>query len=163
MRRGQAALEFLTTYGWALLVILVMVGAIAYFGILKPDTLLPERCQVSPGFTCEDYIIMSSFQVIEFRLKQNFEQTIYFNGSQCTYEGASPSLRMPGSASLPDAPYNTWSPRTSIIIRCPVPVANLPLSAHRGNKLKIAYNISYQTSASGYPHIARGEMYAVVQ
>lgn len=42
-KRGQAAMEFLMTYGWAILVVLAAVGALAYFGVLSPDTLLPER------------------------------------------------------------------------------------------------------------------------
>jgi len=33
-KKGQAALEFLMTYGWAFLVILVMIGALAYFGFI---------------------------------------------------------------------------------------------------------------------------------
>ena len=31
--RAQAALEFLMTYGWAILVVLVSIGALAYFGV----------------------------------------------------------------------------------------------------------------------------------
>jgi hypothetical protein len=60
MRKGQAALEFLTTYGWAILVILVMIGAIAYFGIINPDKFLPTRCIVSPEFNCQDFQALSS-------------------------------------------------------------------------------------------------------
>ena len=37
MRKAQAALEFLTTYGWAFIVILIMIGALAYFGVLNPS------------------------------------------------------------------------------------------------------------------------------
>lgn len=33
-RRGQAAMEFLMTYGWAILVVLAAVAALAYFGVL---------------------------------------------------------------------------------------------------------------------------------
>jgi len=36
-KKGQAIFEFFITYGWAFLVILVMIGALAYFGILSPD------------------------------------------------------------------------------------------------------------------------------
>ena len=50
--RGQAALEFLTTYGWAVLVLLVMVASLSNFGILSPDRFLPERCLVGGGFSC---------------------------------------------------------------------------------------------------------------
>jgi nicotinamide riboside transporter PnuC len=36
-KKSQAFLEFLTVYGWAFLVILVMIGALAYFEILSPS------------------------------------------------------------------------------------------------------------------------------
>lgn len=57
MRRGQAALEFLTTYGWAFLVILVMIGALAYFGVINPNQFLPERCTFQQEFTCEEALL----------------------------------------------------------------------------------------------------------
>jgi len=55
MKRGQAAMEFLMTYGWAILVLLVMVGALSYFGILNPNKVVPERCFFGAGFNCKDY------------------------------------------------------------------------------------------------------------
>lgn len=36
MKRGQAAMEWLETYGWAILVVLAAIGALAYFGVLTP-------------------------------------------------------------------------------------------------------------------------------
>lgn len=56
-KRGQAALEFLTTYGWAFLIILVMIGAFAYFDILNPQRLFPGKCQFQVGITCDQYKI----------------------------------------------------------------------------------------------------------
>lgn len=41
-RKAQAAMEFLMTYGWAILVVLLAIGALAYFGVLDPGRLLPE-------------------------------------------------------------------------------------------------------------------------
>lgn len=40
------------TYGWAILVVLAAVGALAYFGVLSPDKFLPEKCILEPGLTC---------------------------------------------------------------------------------------------------------------
>ncbi len=42
-KKGQAAMEFLMTYGWAILVVLAAIAALAYFGVLSPSNLLPER------------------------------------------------------------------------------------------------------------------------
>ncbi len=56
-KSGQAALEFLMTYGWAILVVLVVIGALAYFGVLSPSALLPEKCTITTGLNCADHIV----------------------------------------------------------------------------------------------------------
>ncbi|MBD3163914.1 hypothetical protein GF323_01830 [Candidatus Woesearchaeota archaeon] len=43
--KSQAGMEFLLTYGWAIIVVLVVISALAYFGVLTPERSLPERCQ----------------------------------------------------------------------------------------------------------------------
>ena len=54
-KRGQAAMEFLMTYGWAILVVLAAIGALAYFGVLSPDRFLPEKCTMPSGIACLDF------------------------------------------------------------------------------------------------------------
>ncbi len=53
-KKGQAAMEFLMTYGWAILVVLVVIGALAYFGVLNPSNLLPEKCTFPLQLSCRD-------------------------------------------------------------------------------------------------------------
>lgn len=36
MKKGQAAIEFLFTYGWAILVVLAAIGTLAYFDVISP-------------------------------------------------------------------------------------------------------------------------------
>lgn len=58
MRKGkkaQAAMEFLMTYGWAILVVLVAIGALAYFGVLNPARFLPASCTLMPGLSCTNF------------------------------------------------------------------------------------------------------------
>jgi len=54
-KKSQAAMEFLMTYGWAILVVLVAIGALAYFGVLSPDKFLPAKCQLPSGIACTDF------------------------------------------------------------------------------------------------------------
>ncbi|MEK6868878.1 MAG: hypothetical protein AABX74_01500, partial [Nanoarchaeota archaeon] len=57
--KAQAALEFLTTYAWAFLVIIIMIGALAYFGVLSPSKLLPDRCNFGPEVGCnKDFLVV---------------------------------------------------------------------------------------------------------
>jgi hypothetical protein len=60
MKKGQAAMEFLMTYGWAILVVLVAIGALAYFGVLNPGRFLPSSCTVAPGIGCDDFKVSAA-------------------------------------------------------------------------------------------------------
>jgi len=53
-KKAQAAMEFLMTYGWAILVVLAAIGALAYFGVLSPGNLLPQKCEFSSGVDCTE-------------------------------------------------------------------------------------------------------------
>jgi hypothetical protein len=58
--KGQAALEFMMTYGWAILVVLAAIGALSYFGILNPARFTPDTCLASSGFACPGKPIVNS-------------------------------------------------------------------------------------------------------
>ena len=51
-KKSQAAMEFLMTYGWAILVVLAAIAALAYFGVLSPEKFLPQKCILQPGLAC---------------------------------------------------------------------------------------------------------------
>ena len=52
-------MEFLMTYGWAILVVLAAIGALAYFGVLKPQQFMPDQCILVPGVACLDFKVSS--------------------------------------------------------------------------------------------------------
>jgi hypothetical protein len=54
MRKGQAALEFLMTYGWAILAVIVAIAALAYFTGTH-QKFLPSVCTVRAPFSCVEY------------------------------------------------------------------------------------------------------------
>lgn len=86
---SQAALEFLMTYGWSILVVLVGIAALAYSGVLSPDKFLPEKCVLPVGITCLDYKV-ESYRVILVLQNAQGEQMIIdsvavsANNQQCS-------------------------------------------------------------------------------
>ena len=60
MEKGQAALEFIMTYGWAILAVLLSIGALAYFGVLNPSIFLPSSCTLMQGLGCDEFIVDAS-------------------------------------------------------------------------------------------------------
>lgn len=57
---AQAALEFMVTYGWALLAILAITGILAYYGLLDFSRYLRDYCDFGPQLECVDYQLYSS-------------------------------------------------------------------------------------------------------
>ena len=74
-KKSQAALEFLTTYAWAFLVIIIMIAALAYFGILQPSKILPSRCNFGSEIRCVDYRIDDA-GTFNLRLQNNLGEPI---------------------------------------------------------------------------------------
>lgn len=87
-KKAQSALEFLTTYGWAFLVILIMIGALSYFGVLDPSRFLPEKCVFGVGIGgCLDQGILGNN--LQFLLVNNFGKDVYLQGANITVTGTS--------------------------------------------------------------------------
>ena len=69
-KKGQAAMEFLMTYGWAILVVLIAIGALVYFGVTRPERFMPEKCTLSTGsgLFCDEFTSSSSANTITLRI-----------------------------------------------------------------------------------------------
>ncbi len=50
--RGQAASEYLITYGWALLVLFIVISFVLATGMLSPASLISEECNIGPTLPC---------------------------------------------------------------------------------------------------------------
>jgi len=88
-KRAQAAMEFLTTYGWALLVVLIIIAGLAYMGILNPDRYLPDRAELGPGLYVNAMGVNES-DIVLF-VQNGLGRTAYnfqINASQCANSDA---------------------------------------------------------------------------
>ena len=65
--KAQAAMEFLMTYGWAILVVLIIIGALAVFGVLSPSTLLPEKCTFPVSLSCLDHTVTPTYVAVSLQ------------------------------------------------------------------------------------------------
>lgn len=68
-KRGQAAMEFLMTYGWAILAAAVVIAALAAFGVFTPGKFVAARCTVSAPFGCTEHSADASDGIISMGLQ----------------------------------------------------------------------------------------------
>ena len=55
MKRGQAALEFLMTYGWAILIVVVVVAALFAMNVFNPGAFIGETASGFASFTASGW------------------------------------------------------------------------------------------------------------
>lgn len=78
LRKGQAAIEFLMTYGWALLVIVVVIGAMVYL-VGDPKGMAPDSCVIAPGISCEAFQVSASGSSVFVRMQNGLGSSITGN------------------------------------------------------------------------------------
>ena len=94
MLKLQSAIEYLTTYGWAILIIAVALVALFELGIFNRAP--PTQCILEGGFGCSDYYLTTN-GVLVFNLEQQTTNPVNITGIAC-YEN---STLLPGQK-----PYN---------------------------------------------------------
>ncbi|MBS3105971.1 hypothetical protein J4234_06990 [Candidatus Woesearchaeota archaeon] len=159
-RKSQAALEFLTTYAWAFIVILIVVAAISYFGILRPQKILPDRCNFNVGFDCQSYTagLAGNFNL---RLRNGLGQTITVTGISLSTEAATGLSGC--TIATPTLPYTNWA--SGNITDLTWSACNFAGSGFaRGDKAKIFVRMDYFDTKAGsvYAHIAEGEIFTTI-
>jgi hypothetical protein len=89
MRKGQTAMEYLMTYGWAILIIMVVLAVLFYLGVLNPAGLTPNQCTFPAGVTCVTYKLMANTGQLVLDLGQGTGKTIRVTGVYCTSNSTS--------------------------------------------------------------------------
>ncbi|MBI2659247.1 hypothetical protein HYX05_04085 [Candidatus Woesearchaeota archaeon] len=157
--KSQAALEFLTTYGWAFLIIIIMIGVLAYFGVLSPSKLLPNRCNFGPEFSCLSYQISATDSTFKLRLKNGLAEPINVELISLSTEGATAySGCTPSGFSIP---FNSWKAgNTTDFVWTGCTGGGLVA----GEKGKVLVTIRYHPVLSGdaYSSEVKGEVFSSV-
>lgn len=136
MKRGQSALEYLVTYGWAILAIVIIAGVLWYFGIFNPSRFVGgKQCGGFSSFICQDFTVNTA-GALTIVLNNDVGSTIQ-NVNMTT--GASGWSCVPTTVSA-----NANTTCTAIGVTSAGTAGN--------NYNQITVTVSYQDSASGLTH-----------
>ncbi len=150
MKKGQAAMEFLMTYGWAILVVLAAIAALAYFGVLSPARFLPERCDFPAGLTCVDKaVIAGSTNTITMAIRNNVGDSVNItsasvpSGDNC---GTVSSMTIGGVAPPVTVTNNQL---VTVVITCSADLV-------ADNRIKSDITLNYLKMETGLTHPSAG-------
>ena len=156
-RKAQAALEFIMTYGWAILVVLVAVGALAYFGVLSPDRFLPNKCTLQSGIACLDFLVEDATGVVG---PDQFGRVTLSLTNSLGYDLSLVSVDVGNCGDTSAAPISMSNgDRTQFVISC---VAGQVITAGT-SKFNQYVNLSYTVTDTGIAHHNIGQITARVE
>jgi len=153
-RKAQAAMEFLMTYGWAILVVLAAIGALAYFGVLSPDKMLPEKTTfMAPLANIDNAVITASNRQIQVVVQNNLGVTALIANGTTGVSGTADCATVTGFTAVPNTVPN--GEKITLTWTCAGPFT-------AGSKFKSDLTFTYQNTFSGQSHPHTGSITAKV-
>ncbi|MFC1697660.1 hypothetical protein ACFL1H_04980 [Nanoarchaeota archaeon] len=147
-KKGQAAMEFLMTYGWAILVVIGIIAALAYFGVLSPGKLIPDKCIAEPPIgVCHEYQVAEN------------EITIILRNSGTSVDVDSVSITGSSTCTtiVEDLADDRWDNNELMELTLTGCTYGL------GEKAQVTFDIGYTEVGKTLPHIYSGELSGTVE
>jgi hypothetical protein len=141
-KKGQSAMEYLMTYGWAILVVLIALGALFALGVFNPETA--NTCSGGGPIVCSDVQARVSDSSVEFVMGATgtSSATGPAAGSLVlSVAGASVTCTLPGAA--PDVPTVAGN---TLVYTCPVGAGDI------GESFGGSATITYRLQGSSLDH-----------
>jgi hypothetical protein len=182
MRKGQTAMEYLMTYGWAILIIMVVVAVLFYLGVFNLGSTI-SQCTFPPGFTCVANKLQAGTAKLYLKIGQGTGHNIMITGINCTQNTDTSAMTKgayiyyPNYAPVPAASNNinmssgasgviadsigvnattSGAPANSTLIICSLTDGTKPGDVGIGSTYNGKIYINYTETDTGLPRIAVG-------
>jgi len=152
------------TYGWAILVVLIAIGALAYFGVLNPARFLPNSCTLFPGLACTDFRVDEDggdpFGSITLIIRNGIGDALDMSEVKILVDGGSICI----GVTLLDGDTLIAGPGADLADGA---LGNLTMMDCQlgsvGDRFKADVEIIYTTGTSGLQHVRTGAIVAQVE
>jgi len=181
--KAQASIEFLSTYGWAFMIILLMIGTVSYFGISNPDVFISEKCVFPEDITCVDFFASSialdsteDVGLLVLTMRQSTGRSVFVQSMDCSEEydslayiheeddGFSSRNKLLNDFTIipADSPLRQWDPSEEFTIKCHISDAgNSPFM--KGEAASVPVSLAIKKRSDGFTHVYNSEVITRVQ
>lgn len=147
--RLQSAMEYLMTYGWAILILGVVLAALYATGLLSPNTLVQDTCSVQAPFACL-YSALSISGLLTVNIEQSSPSPINVTAIGCNYNGTITNMQ-----SISPANQIAISGNETFTVSC-YSSGNKVFSGPPGTVFHGYVLVNYTNLQTGLPHTLTG-------
>ena len=95
-------MEYLMTYGWAILVIVIVLAALLYLGVFNLSNKVPDVCTFQVGLQCSAWRVSynAGANVATFSAINGYQKEMMIEGAECSMQTADPTTGLPTGGAL---------------------------------------------------------------
>ncbi|MBU2633784.1 MAG: hypothetical protein KJ674_00910 [Nanoarchaeota archaeon] len=153
LKRGQSAMEYLLTYGWAILIVLISLSLLFYLGVFSPNT--PNTCIGTAPLVCGDVKIMAGGGTFIGGV------AIFSVGASGTSGESIPEVTLNGEDCSVDTSSLSWSDNSMVTFACSMDISDLDLN--EGDKASGEFSFTYTPSYGGVSHTTKNSFSGSVE
>jgi len=163
--KAQAAMEYLVTYGWALLILFIVVAYLLASGAFSANSFAAQECVFQPDLPCFPFVLYreGAGTVLQFTITNGLGFPIKISELNYTTTGIGAPGRRVYSVIVPESANSIASGErmnfTQVFPDAPQPSVN----DFRTIYVELSYFNCKNSLCSGGPYVTSGRISAVVQ
>ncbi len=144
----QSAMEYLATYGWAILIIAIIMAVLVALGIFNP--VPTQVCQLESGFSCTNYYMYQNGLLV-VSILQTTTSPIAINAIGCdTNQSAIAMVYVVPEVDMPIGTNSTFG------VQCNV--NGVPFTGYVNQPYEGYLQINYTDLVTGFPQVIFGNI-----
>ena len=152
----QSAMEYLTTYGWAVLLIMIVIGVLFFLGVFNTANYQASaECAMGGGFSCTN-VSMAANGLITYTITDNTADPVNVIGFGCGTNQSNAMLQYKNS--LPQQDYLPVGDNVTTSMQCLVS----PTTAFQGGQVGDVFSgyvsIEYEDDVTSSISLAYGRV-----
>jgi hypothetical protein len=148
-QKAQSAMEYLVTYGWAILIIGIVLAALFYIGVFNPSSLSENQCILPADFGCVNAQMLPN-GLLTTVIQQETPSTITVTAVGCNTNQTTANMNTITPTTLPIGSYLTLTPQCYM--------GTTEWSGPVGTVFVGYLTINYTVLQSGLPHTIFGSL-----
>jgi hypothetical protein len=152
--KAQSAIEYLMTYGWAILIMAVILSALFVLGVFNPGSFTGQECLMQAGFSCLN-IYMYPNGLLNINLMQATQSPIKVTAIGCSTNATVATMKAPNPPT--NSVYMSIGANYTFPIQC-YTQNNLPVSLNIGSVFSGYIIVNYTSTTTGFPSTMTGKI-----
>ena len=149
--RMQSAIEYLTTYGWAILIIAIVIVALFALKLINPGT--QSQCFLTAGFTCQT-LTMTENGLLTINLFQATQNPVIITSIECNSNNQVSSTYI----YVPSSPVTIYSAQNHTFTPIQCWANGQKFTSPAGGTYQGSLLINYTEQYTGFKHVIYGKI-----